>query len=166
MPSNALLKEKNQVVTICHKSSANVDGIPGEGLNALRYRRFCEKVLTSSSFVQVHTFPPTSSAAQYHSARVYLHVQQWVGRPTMMNPEDWGWVQIDGKLEPRTTDLPPAPDALLRVIRCNCKTDCDTKRCTCKKHGMECSVACGECKSVSCTNSSSLDYDDCVSDVM
>lgn len=61
------------------------------------------------------------------------------------------------RAEPRTTDLPPAPEALLRVVRCNCKKDCQSKRCTCRKHGLVCSVACGGCKWLSCTNSPSFE---------
>jgi len=40
----------------------------------------------------------------------------------------------DEKLMPLLTDLPPAPSELLRIIRCNCQTDCSSMRCTCKKH--------------------------------
>ncbi len=31
-----------------------------------------------------------------------------------------GWMTKDENLVPLMTDLPPAPDELLRVIRCNC----------------------------------------------
>ena len=51
-------------------------GRPNEGLDVLRYRRFCEKVATINTTVQVQSLPPTSAAARYHSARVYLQVQQ------------------------------------------------------------------------------------------
>ena len=37
---------------------------------------------------------------------------------------------------------------LLKVIRCLCKRDCDSRKCTCKKHGLTCSFACNECKGV------------------
>ena len=47
-------------------------------------------------------------------------------------PEDWGRVQIQDRLEPRKTDLLPEPDDLLSVLWCNCKTDGNIKRCTCK----------------------------------
>eukprot|EP00745_Piridium_sociabile_P007798 TRINITY_DN15240_c0_g2_i1.p1 TRINITY_DN15240_c0_g2~~TRINITY_DN15240_c0_g2_i1.p1 ORF type:complete len:104 (-),score=14.59 TRINITY_DN15240_c0_g2_i1:515-826(-) len=72
-----------------------------------------------------------------------------------MAPELWGWQLVCGRLEPRETDLPPAPEDLLKVIRCNCKKDCSSKRCTCRKHGLECSVACGQCQGFSCSNSPS-----------
>ena len=50
-----------------------------------------------------------------------------------------------------TTDLLPAPDDLLRIIRCNCKSDCGTMRCTCKKNGI--AFVCGNCKWSGCMNS-------------
>ena len=135
----------------------------GEGLDALRYRRFYEKVSKSSTTVQLRSLPPTSAAASYHSARVYLQVQQWMGKGDGMDPEEWGWLRVRNRLEPIMTDLPPAPEALLKVVRCTCKHDCDTRRCSCKKHGLDCSVACGECKGISCTNSPMLpteEFDD------
>lgn len=128
-------------------------GRPGEGLDALRYRRFREKVSASTSSVQVHTLPPTAAAASYHSARVHLQVREWLDKLDNMKAEEWGWDLHDNHYEPRATDLPPAPQALLQVIRCNCKADCDSKRCTCRKHGLDCSIACGACKGVSCANS-------------
>lgn len=50
-------------------------GKPEEGLDALRYRKFCEKACVFASPVQIHTLPPTSSSAQYHSERVYHQVR-------------------------------------------------------------------------------------------
>ena len=47
-------------------------GRHNEGLDVLLYRRFCEKVATSNTTVHVQSLPLTSSAARYHSARVYL----------------------------------------------------------------------------------------------
>ena len=129
------------------------NGKPGEGLNSLRYDRFCEKVATSTSHVQPQSLPPTSAAAKYHSLRVYYQVQQWKGTVDDLLPQDWGWKECDGMFFPVQTDLPPAPQELLQVIRCSCKTDCSSLRCTCKKHNIECSVACSNCKGSGCANS-------------
>ena len=131
-------------------------GQPEEGLDALRYRRYREKVATRASYVQVHTLPPTAAAAENHSARVYYQTQLWMAKGINLNAEEWGWVTSEDKLEPLQTNLPPAPNTLMKVIRCNCKTDCDTRRCTCRKLGLECSVVCGECKGINCTNSPQL----------
>ncbi|KAJ8417704.1 hypothetical protein AAFF_G00225470 [Aldrovandia affinis] len=100
------------------------NGKPGEGLDSLRHKRFCEKVATSTSHVQPQSLPPTSAAAKYHSLRVYYQVQQWKGTVDELLPQEWGWKESDGGLVPVQTDLPPAPLELLRVIRCTCKTDC------------------------------------------
>ena len=53
------------------------NGKPGEILDTLRYKCFCEKVATNTSHVKPQTLPPTSAAAKYHSLRVYFQVQQW-----------------------------------------------------------------------------------------
>ena len=42
-------------------------GASDEGLNTLRYRRFCEKVAKSTSHVEPQTLPPTAAAAEYHN---------------------------------------------------------------------------------------------------
>ena len=99
------------------------NGKPGEGINKLRLRLFCEKVSTSNTSMQPHTIPPTSAAAQYHSQRVYLHVQDWKSTNKLLNPEGWGWTINDGKLVPIHTNLAPAPQVLKEIIRCHCKTD-------------------------------------------
>ncbi|GFN75906.1 hypothetical protein PoB_000241200 [Plakobranchus ocellatus] len=130
-------------------------GRAGETLDMLRYKRFWEKVTSSITTVQVLSLPPTSAAAKYHSLHVYLQVQDWIDTTCDLQPEMWGWQLSSGRLDPCTTDLPPAPELLLKMIRCNCKSDCRSKRCTCRKHGLEYSLACGECKGIGCLNSPS-----------
>ncbi|KAJ8398451.1 hypothetical protein AAFF_G00427060 [Aldrovandia affinis] len=114
------------------------NGKPGEGLDSLRHKRFCEKVATSTSHVQPQSLPPTSAAAKYHSLRVYYQVQQWKGTVDELLPQEWGWKESDGGLVPVQTDLPPAPLELLRVIRCTCKTDCSSLRIYRSLVNMEC----------------------------
>uniref|UniRef100_K1QBM7 Tesmin/TSO1-like CXC domain-containing protein n=1 Tax=Magallana gigas TaxID=29159 RepID=K1QBM7_MAGGI len=48
---------------------------------------------------------------------------------------------------------PPAPGFLLKIIHCNCKTNCDNKKCSCRKNGIACSGGCGECTGINCSNS-------------
>ena len=69
-----------------------------------------------------------------------------------MDQEKWGWCLRKGQFEPKTMDLPMAPDSLLKLVRCQCKGNCDTQRCSCKRNELECSSACDECKGV-CQNS-------------
>ena len=165
-----------QQATVFFDSKSSVDDVvlPGEravvslysgrtddSLDILRYKRFCEKVSASATFVQVHMLPPTSDAVKYHSVRVYLQVQQWIDVDCRLDPQKWGWHFLqDSLLHPYQTELPPAPETLLQSIRCNCKTDCDSKRCICRKNGLSCSPACGDCRGVSCANSPSPSLSD------
>ena len=48
------------------------------------------------------------------------------------------------RIKPPTTDFPPVPDDILKVVRVNARQT-DTRRYTYKMHMLECS-ACGECK--------------------
>ena len=112
--------------------------------------------MTANSQVLVHTLPPTSNAAKYHNLRVFLQCQNWIDNRDDLDPCQWGWQVISNRLMPIKSSLPPAPERLLKMIRCSCKTNCDSKRCSCRKHGLDCTVACSDCKGVSCTNSKDM----------
>ena len=43
-----------------------------------------------------------------------------------LDPHEWGWQRLNGQRVPIVTDRPIAPEALLKVIRCNCKTTTKT----------------------------------------
>jgi hypothetical protein len=90
-----------------------------------------------------------------------MQIQSWLG--VNCDPLIWGWTTRDGLLYPETTDLPPAPANILKSIRCGCKGNCDILRFSCKKNGLDCSVACKNCKGLSCKNSSEI-FDDKFSD--
>ena len=84
--------------------------------------------------------PQTSASATYHSLRVYVQVEQWMGRDHM-NPEDWCWYGQGAHYFPNLTDKDPATTDLLEMVRSNCKAWCNTQRCTYRKHGFQCSTA-------------------------
>ena len=48
----------------------------------------------------------------------------------------------------------------LKVLQYACKLNCDTKSCTCRKYGLECTSGCGECRGIGCTNSTVIHEDD------
>lgn len=134
-------------------------GQPSDKLDLLRLQRFHQKVGSSTSFVKPEVLPPTSAAAKFHSMRVYLQVQQWMGNGQNIKPEDWGWYIKASRYLPVLTDKAAAPVELLEFIRCNCKSGCGTRHCSCRKNGLDCSPACGQCRG-SCSNSSNLEDDD------
>ena len=80
-----------------------------------------------------------------------------------IKPTEWGWKNDGARLRPIATDLEPAPSDLLKVIRCNCKSStsnqCLTNVCTCRKNGLHCIAACGNCHGLSCFNSFPPDLD-------
>lgn len=127
------------------------NGGKNDSLDKLRCQRFKEKVVRCSKEILPQVLPPTSGAAKYHSLRVFYQISEWKGES--LNATDYGWKEQDGKFIAVRTDLPPAPDHLLEVIHCNCRTGCSTLKCTCRRNGLECTFACGECKGSSCSNS-------------
>ena len=138
-------------------------GATEEGLDVLRYRRFCDTISKGTLHVEPRTLPPTSAAAMYHSLRVYYHVIYGKGKGDSMKPEEWGRHIVDGKCLPMQTDKPAAPQELLDIISCSCKLLCNTKRCTCRQHGLQCNDVCTECRGTSCINSELPDApDDCM----
>ena len=122
--------------------------------NPLRHRKYHEKVCTKGRQVKPKNLPPTSGAARFHSMRVFLQVKQWQGEDGDLSIEGWGWKLRGNKVCPITTELPPAPENLLKMIQCNCSTDCLNARCTCRKHGLDSSLVCGQCRGTGCSNSS------------
>ena len=136
----------------------------GASLNEMRTKMFRQKTATSTSYVHARSLPPTESAAHQHSLRVYLQIQTWIRGNETLDPKDWGWDLTDNYYSPIYTDQPPAPADLLKVIRCSCKGDCSSFRCSCRKNGLECSPACGDCRGTSCTNITIIGADDDLED--
>ena len=132
------------------------------GLNFERAARFSSKVATRSTYLPPEVLPPTSDAARFHSHRVYHQVQAWNGN--VLDPTDWGWLKtktlgID-TLKPVKMQKSPAPESLLKLIKCNCKGNCERNTCSCRKHGLLCTLACGQCKGITCANSGTETEDD------
>ena len=109
--------------------------------------------------VELENLPPTESATYYHALRVHLQVAQWKHLDlTCLNPLDWGQTLQNNYVAPVKTDLLAAPDWLLQVVRCKCKTTtkpaCSTLIYSCRKNGFTCVAACGNClvATVACGN--------------
>ena len=102
-------------------------------LDSLGYRRYYEKVATRGQQRQPQNLPSTSSAARYHSLRVFSCNQ----------------------VIPVTTDHFSrflAQDDPLQL----CNWLCLSARCSCRKHGLDCSSAYGQCRGTAGTNISAV----------
>lgn len=134
-------------------------------LEDLRYQHFMKAAATSKTTIKPQTFPPTENAVNYHFLRIHLQVIEWKTLMNIqLNPLEWGWKSSNGTYDPVMTDLNAAPDNILRLIRCNCKSKknpCSTSACSCRKHGLLCVSACGNCSGVECENSEKrIDFSD------
>lgn len=136
----------------CKAMIALFSGKPGDNLSAMRYSSLCKKVGSAKTFVTPERLPPTSSATKYHALRSYLQVMLWMDKGGAMDTTEWGWESQSNSLVPVMMDTAPAPEALLKMIHCNCTGGCSTLRCSCRKHGLNCSRVCGPCQEGHCDN--------------
>ena len=114
--------------------------------------------MASKGILQPEKMPPTNSAAYYHGLRAHLQIITWKLLDTTdfyLKPEDWGCQVKNGSLIPVMTDKEVAPECLLQVVRCKCKSSenqCNSNRCSCMKYGLRCVQTCGECHGQDCHN--------------
>ena len=111
---------------------------------------------TTTKSPQPNLLPPAPSAAKYHSYRTYFQVRVWTNineRLLQLDLPEWGWEKQQGMLLPVYTDKAVAPDELLNRVHCICKAACATAVCSCRKHGLVCSVSCSHCRGEICFNS-------------
>lgn len=135
-------------------------GNPETPLNQQRYDKYNN--LTAKKVFKPEKLPPTADAAAHHSLRAYLQFHDWIMLQSQsLDPTQYGWKR-DNVYEPIGMQRAIAPEAVLKLIFCNCQfsTDelsCNTARCSCRKSGMKCISACGNCHGLSCANSISND---------
>ena len=122
---------------------------------------FKKKVVSCSKFVLPEKLPPTPSASNYHSKRVYYQIMQWMGFAGDMDPLIWGWKSEQNKLIPQMTNVSIAPDCLMKIIHCNCTGGCKNNKCSCRRHGLPCTSICGPCQTENpnCMNPNNLTLD-------
>lgn len=126
-------------------------GSTATSLNHLRYQQF-----TAPKYIPLERMAPTSRACHFHSLRVHLQVNTWLHLGTSLDPEEFGYKKDITGLSPVMTDMPPAPEILLKDIKCSCKsTNHICKSCTCSKYGLMCSIFCS-CQG-NCLNNTPLE---------
>ena len=138
-------------------------GKQSDSLNTHRYAKYMEMVASAKNIDPQKLPPSTARAAHYHSLRVNLQVILWKEFTTdSLDPLLWGWKLDSSKLQPIMTDLEPAPESLLKFIRCKCKLSTansgGSNTCSCHKHGLKCVIACSDCREKSCRNAEETIY--------
>ena len=74
--------------------------------------------------------PPTLSALKENVSRAHCKSAH-IKSPSLPDPNDYGWL-FNKKyhvFEPVMTSLVPAPESIIHLIVCNCKTNCSTNSC-------------------------------------
>ena len=85
-------------------------------LDAARVITLEQRTLSLTSHIKCQQLPPTSSASQQHSYRVFLQIQEW--NEHNLDPVLWGWKRKNGQYIPVPTMKAAAPNELLQTIHC------------------------------------------------
>ncbi len=107
---------------------------------SLRWRLFCKNQAEGEKL------PPTKGALHQATLRAHYQAMIWeadtVPMPNLPDPTDYGWTVNEDVYCAVPTLNPPAPKAVVELIRCQClRSKCET-RCSCKQHNMYCSEMC------------------------
>ena len=114
--------------------------------------KYDEMVASKRKTIEPACMPPTARAAHFHGQRVFHQIIVWRNlHDGDIDPTSLGWKLEQGKLIPVPTDKDPAPESLLNIIRCGCKSVCGS-RCSCRRAGLKCVSSCKECCGISCSN--------------
>ena len=130
----------------------NISHIP-----ELRWHLFCKHMAESEKL------PPTIGALKQHILRAHVQARVWdqasLYNQELLDPKKNGYcLDNDGHLKPTTTEFPPAPLAIVEMVRCQCKSGCSTNRCSCKSVNLPCTDLC-LCSSVCENDADSQDFE-------
>ena len=76
-------------------------------------------------------------------------------QPESYDITKYGWIYKDGVPVPAVSQDPIAPEPLLDIVQCNCKSEgklCEGKLCSCHRVGMSCTQYCSCEEAVVCRN--------------
>ena len=88
--------------------------------------------------------PPTQDALLQHVKRAVYQVGIWAtstqSHQVSPSPQNHGWVKEEGSWVPVWLTIPEVSKACRELIRCTCKGDCRT--CKCSNANLNCSPLC------------------------
>ena len=108
------------------------------------------------------TLPPTTEAFELNALRALLQVSQWNATmeicPPELNPVDYGYgPDLANKIllpRPIPHGVDPAPESVIKLIRCGCQSikPCKGGNCKCTSRQMPCTLFCFCGGGDECTN--------------
>ncbi|PIK61641.1 hypothetical protein BSL78_01459 [Apostichopus japonicus] len=116
-------------------------GIRIASIPELRWHLFCKHMAESDKL------PPTPGALKQHILRVQIKATVWgqasVAQQQFLDPLKHGFCKdTTGQVKPVTTEVLPAPMAIIEMARCQCRADCSTARCSCRSNNLSCTDLC------------------------
>ncbi len=114
---------------VCSRYCVRISSIPD-----LRWYLFCKQLAESK---QVTTY--TWCTRGTHQLQSRVRCQATVMQQQPLDPLQFGYyMDTDGQLLPLTTKVLPAPQAIIELVRCQCRTNCSTQRCSCRRNNLPC----------------------------
>ena len=90
--------------------------------------------------------PPTSDCLLQHLKRSNYQAFVWrhalEAMQDLESPEGHGWVRDEKHLLPLLMTKAPAPESLLELTTCKCKTSSCLRNCSCNNTGLSCTEGC------------------------
>ena len=152
-----VISEATSFLAACYGSKER------DNMTAVRFDIWSQKMgnkkLTAAP--QLKSLPPTTAAFTEHVHRAHLQAAVWraaleADPPAFQHTHGWTTDQTSNTLVP--IPLPPnvtsAPDEVLKMIRCGCRSvpPCATAKCSCSAARLSCSVFCGYHGAENCGN--------------
>jgi hypothetical protein len=112
-----------------------------DDINEARFKDFCAKTLDEKRL------PPTKDSLHLHFQRANYQARIYklalLGITDLPEPSKHGWTIVDSQLEILWTTMPPAPEKLIKILKCSCKASkCATNQCSCRAAGVSCDLTC------------------------
>lgn len=118
-------------------------------VNDLRYRLFCSK----KGEIDSSQLPPCVDTLRKHCNRANYQTAIWCRSlqcsPEVPSPVGHGWSLEGDELTIDWMCGEPAPKAVLELLSCHCKKNCQLPTCICLSNGLQCTDL---CKFQECTN--------------
>ena len=105
-------------------------------------------LIFSKQQAESRKLPPTREAFRQKVFRSHYTALQWklshLPTQNLPDPNEYGWSWNDesSTYVPIMTTLPPAPESIISLSLCRCKTNCESLRYVCRKNGLSCSEMC------------------------
>jgi len=107
---------------------------------------------------RLKTLPPTTAAFHAHCLQAHYQTAVWMsaGQPSPpdLDPLQYGW-EKNGQSLSQVHSIPEqsvAPNEVLNIVSCHCKSDCHTALCSCNKVTITCTQFCNCNGGSSCRN--------------